>query len=74
MYSALYNELLQIIGKGEYKLTDNYIYHIRSEHSDKEIFIVTSQRVMYIIRSYFTGSYKVFFVPYNFNITKISCT
>jgi len=60
MYSTLHDGLLQIIGKGEYKLTDNYIYHVQSERSDKEIFIVTSQRVMYIIRSYFTGSYKVF--------------
>lgn len=66
----MHDKLLQIVGKGEYKLTDNYIYHVRSECSDKEIFIVTSQRVMYIVQSYFTGSYKVFFFPCNFNIMK----
>lgn len=52
--------MLQITGKGLYKLTDNYIYHIRITSSDKEIFLVTSQRIMYIIRSYWSGSYKVF--------------
>lgn len=59
LYFTLFNELLQIAGKGKYKLTDSYIYHIRTTVSDKEMFIVTSQRVMYIIRGYWTGSYKV---------------
>lgn len=61
----MFNKLLQIAEKGKYKLTDNYIYHIRTTVSDKEIFIVTSQRVMYIIRGYWTGSYKVFVNHFN---------
>jgi len=56
--------MLQIAGKGVYKLSDNYIYHIQTMPTDKEIFIVTSQRVMYITRSYWTDSYKVFFIRF----------
>lgn len=52
-------KLLKIAGKGVYKLSDNYIYHIQTMPTDKEIFIVTSQRVMYITRSYWTDSYKI---------------
>lgn len=62
LYSTLWDKILQIAGKGVYKLSDNYIYHIPTMPTDKEIFIVTSQRVMYITRSYWTGSYKVFFI------------
>lgn len=67
--ATLLNKLLQIAGKGKYKVTDNYIYHLRTTHSDKEIFIVTSQRVMYIIQSYWTGSYKVFCITLIINNT-----
>jgi len=56
--------MLQIAGKGVYKLSDNYIYHIQTMPTDKEIFIVTSQRVMYITRSYWTDSYKVFLIQF----------
>jgi len=65
LYSSLQDEMLQIAGKGMYKLSDNYIYHIKTMPTDKEIFIVTSQRVMYITRSYWTGSYKVFFIQFS---------
>jgi len=54
--------MLQIAGKGVYKLSDNYIYHIPVMPTNKDVFIITSQRVMYISRSYWTGSYKVFFI------------
>lgn len=66
--------MFQITEKGIHSLTDNYIYHIQTTRSSKEIFIVTSLRVMYIIRSYWTGSYKVFFIIvtiYKYFVSKI---
>lgn len=60
-YFTLNNVLLQIAAKGIYKQSDNYIYHLQMP-SNKEIFIVTSQRVMCINRSFWTDSYKVFYI------------